>query len=179
MRRLCALFNPSLKLSHHYHRRAAAAMSTGAVPPTIADVKYLLAGTLRGMMLGEHPSVAVVDVRDSDHLGGHIKGSLHFPSGTLESMMPTLIRKVEDKKAVVFHCALSQQRGPSAAVRYLREMYRLGKWPKEGEAEAEAEEGQTVYVLDKGFVGWQEEYGEDERLTEGYRKEIWKDGYWM
>lgn len=38
---------------------------------------------------------------------------------------------------------------------------------------------QKVYVLDRGFVGWQERYGEDPRLTEGYRKEIWKEGYWM
>ena len=41
------------------------------------------------------------------------------------------------------------------------------------------EKGQKVYVLDRGFVGWQERFGEDPRLTEGYRKEIWKDGYWM
>jgi hypothetical protein len=47
--------------------------------------------------------------------------------------------------------------------------------------DVEEEEGkeQKVYVLDRGFVGWQERYGEDSRLTEGYRKEIWKDGYWM
>lgn len=37
---------------------------------------------------------------------------------------------------------------------------------------------QKVYVLDRGFVGWQEDYGADERLTEGYRKELWADGYW-
>lgn len=36
---------------------------------------------------------------------------------------------------------------------------------------------QKVYVLDRGFVGWQETYGEDERLTEGYVKDLWKDGY--
>lgn len=38
---------------------------------------------------------------------------------------------------------------------------------------------QKVYILERGFVGWQEEFGEDVRLTEGWRKEIWKDGYWM
>jgi len=38
---------------------------------------------------------------------------------------------------------------------------------------------QKVYVLDRGFVGWQERFGEDTRLTEAYRKEIWQDGYWM
>jgi hypothetical protein len=109
----------------------------------------------------------------------------------------------------VFHCALSQQRGPSAALRYIRERDRLlgpnaktkmesgsgvgeamkknkeleGKGEdKDSEWEDVEEEGgkeQRVYVLDRGFVGWQERYGEDSRLTEGYRKEIWKDGYWM
>lgn len=53
---------------------------------------------------------------------------------------------------------------------------------KGDEAWEDVDEGkkeQVVYVLDRGFVGWQERFGEDARLTEGYRKEIWKDGYWM
>lgn len=107
----------------------------------------------------------------------------------------------------MFHCALSQQRGPSAALRYIRERERLlgvgaklergsgvGEVMKknkeaevgdmQGEADSEWEDveekkEQKVYVLDRGFVGWQERFGEDSRLTEGYRKEIWKDGYWM
>jgi hypothetical protein len=119
---------------------------------------------------------------------------------------------LKDKETVVFHCALSQQRGPSAALRYIRERERLlgagaklqsgsgvgevlkkntedknrrmeiGDVDADGEWE-DVEEGekkeQKVYVLDRGFVGWQERFGEDSRLTEGYRKEIWKDGYWM
>jgi hypothetical protein len=52
---------------------------------------------------------------------------------------------------------------------------------KEGEWEdvegKEEKKEQKVYVLERGFVGWQEVYGEDSRLTEGYRKEIWKDGH--
>ena len=36
---------------------------------------------------------------------------------------------------------------------------------------------QKVYVLDGGFVKWQEKYGKDKRLTEGYVEEIWKYGY--
>ncbi|KEY66318.1 hypothetical protein S7711_02780 [Stachybotrys chartarum IBT 7711] len=119
------------------------------------------------------PSYAIVDVRDDDHLGGHIKGSTNVPSRQLDVMMPTLVRKLQDKKVVVFHCALSQQRGPSAALKYLRErdghLKALGL-KKEGKGEGE---GQEVFVLDGGFVGWQETYGEDERLTEAYRKELW------
>lgn len=45
------------------------------------------------------------------------------------------------------------------------------------DVEEEGKREQKVYVLDRGFVGWQERFGEDPRLTEGYRKEIWKDGY--
>lgn len=116
------------------------------------------------------------------------------------------MRKLQDKDTVVFHCALSQQRGPGAALGYLRERDRLlGAVPKgdagdnkkeelasaegnedagnDGEEKGEVKENgakeQKVYVLHRGFVGWQERYGEDERLTEGYSKELWKDGYWM
>jgi rhodanese-related sulfurtransferase len=144
----------------------------------------------------------------ADHIGGHIFGSQHVPSHTLDYKMPELVRKLKDKDTVVFHCALSQQRGPGAALRYLRERERLlGAVPKtaskslepkamtasgdvKGEelgSEENEEEGATgrevkeqkVYVLDRGFVGWQEKFAEDERLTEGYSKELWKDGYWF
>ena len=112
-------------------------------------------------------------------------------------MLPTLVRQLQDKETVVFHCALSQQRGPAAALRYLRERERVvaaaqskaakaaapaaataGEEGSAGKVEGEEVKEQKVYVLDRGFVGWQEEYGTDERLTEGYRKELWEDGYW-
>ncbi|KAI1326125.1 Rhodanese-like protein [Xylariaceae sp. FL0255] len=115
--------------------------------------------------------VAIVDVRDDDYIGGHIRSSMHFASQSLDATMPTLLRKLADKETVVFHCALSQQRGPAAALRYLREREAAsGKGNAGGEKKK-----QTVYVLDRGFVGWQEVYGNDERLTEGYRKELWED----
>lgn len=98
--------------------------------------------------------------------------------------MPELLRTLKDKDTVVFHCALSQQRGPAAALRYLRE-----KEAKEAEREGkvETEEGQQqvekelkkeqkVYVLKGGFTEWQEKYGEDVRLTEGYQKDVWEFG---
>merc|ERR1712093_870291 len=137
-------------------------------------------------------NIAIIDVRDDDHIGGHIKHSIHAPSTTLDTKIPELVRKLKDKETVVFHCALSQQRGPSAALRYIRERDRLlglsanlqsgsgvGQVLKKNKEEGEEKKEQKVYVLDRGFVGWQERYGEDPRLTEGYRKEIWKEGYWM
>lgn len=104
-----------------------------------------------------------------DYIGGHIKGGIHAASGQLDAMMPTLLRRLEDKKTVVFHCALSQQRGPSAALRYLRERMAAADSDKPGQDQ------QEVLVLDGGFTTWQEKYGPDERLTEGYRKELWEN----
>ncbi|PKY05996.1 Rhodanese-like protein [Aspergillus campestris IBT 28561] len=112
--------------------------------------------------------LAIIDVRDSDHVGGHITTSTWIPSSSLELHLPELIRTLKDKEKVVFHCALSQQRGPSAALRYARERERvLG-------AEEAAKTGQEVFVLEGGFVEWQEKYGKDVRLTEAYAEDVWK-----
>ncbi|KAF9886691.1 hypothetical protein FE257_011205 [Aspergillus nanangensis] len=111
--------------------------------------------------------LAIVDVRDSDHIGGHICSSTWIPSSSLDVRLPELIRTLQDKETVVFHCALSQQRGPSAALRYARERERvLG---------ADESRKQEVFVLEGGFVQWQEKYGKDERLTEAYVEDIWQE----
>ncbi|KAH6673926.1 Rhodanese-like domain-containing protein [Plectosphaerella plurivora] len=146
---------------------------------SIANLQRISAKDLSELLLAEQaaatdPTIAVVDVRDDDYLGGHIKGGMNMPSNTLEYMMPTLLRRLEGKKTVVFHCALSQQRGPSAALQYLRLREQI---ERNKPATAPPAATQTVYVLDRGFAGWQETYGTDERLTEGYRKELWENGY--
>ncbi|ERS97459.1 phosphatase YCH1 [Sporothrix schenckii 1099-18] len=138
---------------------------------SIATLQRMTAAQLAERILAKPTaqSLAIVDVRDDDYIGGHIKGALHFASGSLDATMPTLLRRLEGIDTVVFHCALSQQRGPGAALRYLREVQ-----SKAGGADGAATSPkQTVYVLDRGFVGWQEVYGEDTRLTEGFRKELW------
>ncbi|XXG99496.1 hypothetical protein Hte_005835 [Hypoxylon texense] len=164
---------------------------------TVSSLQRITASKLADMLLANpnqlsaSSNVAIVDVRDDDHIGGHIKSSLHFPSRSLDATMPTLVRKLADKDVVVFHCALSQQRGPSAALGYLRAKEdassssssttatkKVAEEASEGEKAGEAKKKQQlVYVLDRGFVGWQEVYGPDERLTEAYRKEIWEDEY--
>ncbi|KAF1980193.1 Rhodanese-like protein [Bimuria novae-zelandiae CBS 107.79] len=124
-------------------------------------------------------NLAIIDVRDSDHVGGHIKGSTWVPSSELDFKTPELVRSLKDKEVVVFHCALSQQRGPSAALRYLREKRRLDPESttvtKEGKGGKEKKE-QRVVVLKGGFTQWQEKYGLDETLTEGWQKDIWEFG---
>ncbi|KAF2999930.1 hypothetical protein E8E13_009058 [Curvularia kusanoi] len=173
---------------------------------TLADLEYISRETLaQKFSSSSNPSssnnngaettlpsdTAVVDVRDSDHIGGHIRGSTWVPSSTLDFKTPELVRELKGKKVVVFHCALSQQRGPSAALRYLREKERLegaagvvskGEVKEEGVGKGEVGEKiadgekQRVYVLKGGFTEWQEKYGEDAKLTEGYQKDIWEFG---
>jgi rhodanese-related sulfurtransferase len=119
------------------------------------------------------PAMAIIDVRDDDHVGGHIFTSTHVPSSSLDYRVPELVRKLKDMEIVIFHCALSQQRGPSAARRYVRERARLLSVKQDASgvesceeekaevvqeektAQAEAVE-QKVYILDGGFVKWQE-----------------------
>ncbi|KAF2705632.1 hypothetical protein K504DRAFT_471618 [Pleomassaria siparia CBS 279.74] len=169
---------------------------------TLSDLTYISREDLSSQILTS-PTItlpsrtAIIDVRDSDHIGGHIKGSKWVPSSQLDYRIPELVRTLKDKEVVVFHCALSQQRGPSAALRYLREKKRLdpeglveskgdvgGKEGGQGKEDGDdgKEDGkekkvQKVVVLDGGFTKWQEKFGEDERLTEAYQKDIWEFGY--
>jgi rhodanese-related sulfurtransferase len=139
---------------------------------TLSSLTQMSRERLAELILSSSPSnLAIVDVRDSDHIGGHIKGSTWIPSSTLDFRIPELLRDLKDKDQVVFHCALSQQRGPSAALRYARERERLAGKLVEGDGKKK----QEICVLDGGFSMWQAKYGEDERLTENYVKDIWDD----
>ncbi|KAI9795056.1 MAG: hypothetical protein M1816_000078 [Peltula sp. TS41687] len=132
--------------------------STDTKPLTITDT---LTTSTTAAAAGESNTsskpkdLAIIDVRDSDHIGGHIKTSRHVPSATLDARMPELVRELQDVPVVVFHCALSQQRGPKAALRYLREQRRrlVGGQHEDGRDGAAK---QKVLVLQGGFQEWQE-----------------------
>jgi len=164
----------------------SSAAATPKMPThSVTSLKYISNADLSKMLLDapitKDGTVAVIDVRDSDYVGGHILGCTNIPSGNLDWKLPVLVRTLRDKEMVVFHCALSQQRGPSAALRYLRERDKaLAKDNAEKKTEdSQAEEkSQKIYVLQGGFVKWQEKFGEDERLTEGYQKDIWQDNWY-
>ncbi|KAJ5485106.1 Arsenate reductase [Penicillium diatomitis] len=136
---------------------------------SIATLPRMSRDALSALLRSKTPAdkLAIVDVRDSDHIGGHIKLSTWVPSSSLDVRLPELLRTLKDMDKVVFHCALSQQRGPSAALRYARERERTL-----GEEESKKQE---IYILEGGFVQWQEKYGDDEQLTEAYVADIWRE----
>ena len=116
---------------------------------------------------------AVIDVRDSDYIGGHIHGCQHVPIDQLDARLPELLRVNKDKEKVIFHCMLSQQRGPRAALMYARaKQAQEGKEKKNGTKSESLK--QDVCVLEGGFGAWQSRYGEDKNLTEGYVKDLWE-----
>ncbi|KAJ4360114.1 Cdc25 phosphatase Ibp1 [Didymosphaeria variabile] len=45
-------------------------------------------------------NLAIIDVRDSDHIGGHIRGSTWVPSNELDYKTPELVRSLRDKDMV-------------------------------------------------------------------------------
>lgn len=159
--------------------------------PSVVVPERVTAAKLSSLLQNpkESEKIAVIDVRDDglysfppsshdiltkdiDHIGGHIKNSVNVPSSTLDHALPSLVRKLADKETVVFHCALSQVRGPKAAARYMRERERLL-----ADDPAAKEKTQKVVVLERGFEGWQEVYGKDKNLTENYDEKLWAENY--
>ncbi|KAG4302171.1 hypothetical protein PCK1_001443 [Pneumocystis canis] len=114
--------------------------------------------------------IAIIDVRDTDFIGGHIKGALHIPSCQLSSDILNLVEKTKNAKEVIFYCSFSQQRGPSGAKLFLKTL----KYIQQNIKNTQKKYGfPKIYVLQGGFVEWQKKYSEDEKLTEGYNKELW------
>ena len=109
------------------------------------------------------PSIAIIDVRDADHVGGHIRSSRHVPSASFALALPRLLEQLRGTKTVVFHCALSSQRGPATALAYLRgrdemlaKMRKEGRDEGNGEQAQEQEQEQEVLLLEGGFTRWQQ-----------------------
>ena len=159
----------------------------------------------------ERARTVVVDVRDDDHVGGHIKGSLHVPSRNFYERVHKLVVDVDDpakrtavegvaasirdddkakeedgaggddRRRIVFHCSLSQQRGPKAARAYVEARDLLT--PRSATATATTTDGgrrtgAEVYVLEGGFVNWQSQgFAEDDTITDKYDPEIWRYGF--
>ncbi|KAF2302738.1 hypothetical protein P3X46_020015 [Hevea brasiliensis] len=108
------------------------------------SISYVTGSQL--LTLKRRPNIAIIDVRDDERsYDGHIAGSLHYASDTFADRISQLVQQVKGKDTLVFHCALSQVRGPTCARRfanYLEEM-------------KEDTEIKNILVLERGFNGWE------------------------
>jgi Rhodanese-like domain len=117
------------------HFRVAVPRSVKSSPPTFSTMpntrpESIEASSLREWVLSQQSAsksesststsstipktFKVVDVRDDDYQGGNIPGSMNVPSRQVNSRVASLVDDLKDNEAVVFTCALSQQRGPIA-----------------------------------------------------------------
>ncbi|XP_077221661.1 rhodanese/Cell cycle control phosphatase superfamily protein [Tasmannia lanceolata] len=107
------------------------------------SVSYVTASQL--LTLKRQPNVAIVDVRDDErNYDAHIAGSLHYASETFSQKIPNLLQQVKGKDTLVFHCALSQVRGPSCANMFADYL-----------SETKDVDIKKVVVLEHGFNGWE------------------------
>ncbi|KAJ6621782.1 Rhodanese-like protein [Mycena sp. CBHHK59/15] len=105
----------------------------------------------------------VVDVRDDDYIGGNIKNALNLPSRNFHTDVYGLVQKTAEIKLVVFHCALSQMRGPKAARIYEETRQNI----------AQDKPPQEVLVLRNGFTEFQRKFKDDPTLVENWDEEVW------
>ncbi|KAF8645197.1 hypothetical protein AX16_008024 [Volvariella volvacea WC 439] len=112
-----------------------------------------------------HKDYIVIDVRDDDRRGGHIKGSLNQPSEGFLLHVDQLVTKTKDIPLIVFHCALSQLRGPKMARIY--EEVRQQNLSNDIDHE--------VVILRHGFSEFQSKYKDDPELVEDWDASFWGD----
>jgi Cdc25 family phosphatase len=106
----------------------------------------------------------IVDVRDSDFIGGHIINCLRSPSATFLDKLDNLVKDTKDVPQVIFHCALSQQRGPKAARQYN---------DRRNQLRGDNDTPHEVLILRGGFTVFQEKFKDDPQLVENWSKDIW------
>ncbi|OMO73678.1 hypothetical protein COLO4_26935 [Corchorus olitorius] len=112
------------------------------------SISYITGSQL--LSLKTRPNIAIVDVRDDERkYDGHIAGSLHYASDTFTDKISNLIQDVKGKDTLVFHCALSQVRGPTCA-------RKLANYLEEMKEEVKEDSGiKNIMVLERGFNGWE------------------------
>ncbi|KAK1925082.1 Rhodanese-like domain-containing protein [Papiliotrema laurentii] len=121
-----------------------------------------LAALIKSKSDDEMKRYAVVDVRDSDFAGGNIIRAINSPSETFYDSAGSLVKQLEDVPQVIFHCALSQQRGPKAARASIYAETRREILPSAPD--------QEILVLRDGFTGFQQKYRDDPELVEKFNK---------
>jgi len=130
-------------------------------------VKYITGDELAGIMKSDkvpNQDYLVVDVRDDDYHGGNIKGALNMPSRHFLMNVDGLVKKAKDVPVVVFHCALSQVRGPKAARIYEETRQNVL---------SDSNDDHQVYVLRDGFSQFQVKYKDDPTLVENWDEDVW------
>jgi len=111
----------------------------------------------------------IVDVRDDDWVGGNIKGSFNSPSHRFLFDVGRLVRDTKHVPLLVFHCTMSQVRGPKAARIYTEQRAKVSEVP--GDAPP------RIVVLRDGFSQFQVKFRNDPALIENWDPQVWAENW--
>eukprot|EP00741_Cyanophora_paradoxa_P024490 tig00022075_g23646.t1 len=121
------------------------------------EIPRLQAGDVAALVRQPPPRVAIVDVREpEDFAQAHLKGAVNAPTSSFESHVRSLVEQFKEHDQVVFHCALSKQRGPKCAAAFEKALHEV--FP--------ASKTKTV-VMKGGFNGFEEQFRADGSLFVG------------
>ncbi|KAF8879090.1 Rhodanese-like domain-containing protein [Gymnopilus junonius] len=134
------------------------------MPQTVRYMNHTeLAGLIKsGKVPGK--DFTIIDVRDDDYIGGNIKGCINYPSRDFLMSVDSLVQETKDVPLVIFHCMLSQARGPKAARIYAETRQNV----------LENDIHHEVAILRDGFSEFQLKYKDDPELVENWVKEVWE-----
>ncbi|KAI0251970.1 Rhodanese-like domain-containing protein [Lactifluus subvellereus] len=130
-------------------------------------VKYISGDDLSAIIKSDkrpRKDYLIVDVRDDDYIGGNITNCHNVPSVTFLDNLDDLVRDAKEIPQVIFHCALSQSRGPKAARIYNDRRKQL---------QDDKDIPQQVLILRGGFTEFQAKFKDDPQLVENWNKHIW------
>lgn len=125
----------------------------------MAGVPYLPAEQLV-QLLRSDATLLVVDVRDADRAGGHIKGSKNVTAANLKSNVQRYVQEWRHFDKIVFHCMFSQVRGPSCALAFQR--------AAQATQPTDNSSSPQVYILQDGFIGFSKLHTSNTDLFEDF-----------
>lgn len=132
------------------------AITTPEQDPFVRIVPTQLADTLRHKS-ERHP--LIIDVRDDNYKDGHIASAVNHPEPNFhdDAHVDALVEKYKNEETIVFHCQMSQVRGPFCAKRFASRLEVLL---------ANAEKKPNVQVLTGGYKDFSEQFKDDAELLE-------------
>ncbi|PVU97999.1 hypothetical protein BB559_001843 [Furculomyces boomerangus] len=136
-----------------------------------------LAKIVRNKTLKPGIDYLVVDVRDNDFIGGHIPGAINVPAYEIRDKAVSLVREYCDIPMIVFHCALSQARGPKSARIYSEISQQLSissSQTSDSFVLSKKLEKQKIMVLTGGFTTWYYKYKNDPSMIEDADHSLWE-----
>jgi Cdc25 family phosphatase len=126
----------------------------------LQDLEYIQPLDLAARLQNDTDDTVVVDCRDDDFEGGHIKGCTHASSESLEddAVLCNLVKIIRGHARVVVHCMKSQQRGPMVAFRLINRLAIILE--EEQEQRTTSTNKPSILVLRGGYEGFVKECGD-------------------